>query len=42
MKAMRNILIHMYDDLDMQIVWDVVAKSIPDLITLLEPLVPTE
>lgn len=42
MKAMRNILIHMYDDLDMQIIWDVVSQPIPELIVLLEPLVPNE
>ena len=36
MTAMRNRLIHQYDDIDMVIVWDTIGKDIPKLITLLE------
>lgn len=31
MKAMRNILIHMYDELDLDIIWDTAIKDIPTL-----------
>ena len=36
MAAMRNRLIHRYDDIDMVIVWDTIGKDVPQLITLLE------
>ena len=28
-KAMRNFLIHEYDDVDLRIVWEVITKEIP-------------
>lgn len=31
MRAMRNILIHMYDELDLNIIWDTIIKDIPQL-----------
>ena len=34
--AMRNILIHDYDDVDLNIVWDTVQRDLPPLITRLE------
>ena len=34
--AMRNILIHDYDDVDLDIVWDTVQRDLPPLITRLE------
>ena len=34
--AMRNILIHDYDDVDLDIVWDTVQRDVPSLITRLE------
>jgi uncharacterized protein with HEPN domain len=34
--SMRNILIHDYDDVDVQIVWDTTQKDIPPLIVALE------
>lgn len=39
-KGMRNIMIHRYDDVDMDIVWDSVRKSIPQLIKDIELLIP--
>ena len=40
MKAMRNILIHMYDELDLEIVWDTIEKDIPGLLNELEKILP--
>ena len=40
MKGMRNILIHMYDELDLDIVWDTATKNIPSLKILLEKTIP--
>lgn len=34
--AMRNILIHDYDDVDLNIVWNTVQRDIPPLISRLE------
>jgi len=31
MRTMRNILIHMYDELDHDIIWDTITKDIPQL-----------
>jgi uncharacterized protein with HEPN domain len=38
--SMRNRLVHQYFDIIPSKVWDVVQKDIPELIKLLEPLVP--
>jgi len=38
--GMRNRLIHQYDDLDINIVWETINKDIPILITELEKIVP--
>ncbi|MEW6306111.1 MAG: HepT-like ribonuclease domain-containing protein [Verrucomicrobiota bacterium] len=34
--AMRNILIHDYDDVDLDVVWDTVQRDVPSLIERLE------
>ena len=34
--AMRNILIHDYDDVDLDVVWETVQRDIPPLITRLQ------
>ncbi len=34
--AMRNILIHDYDDVDLDVVWDTIQRDIPPLIARLE------
>lgn len=36
MIGIRNVLIHNYDNVDLEIVWDTVSKDLPDLITKLE------
>ena len=35
-------MIHRYDDIDMDIVWETVEQDIPRLISRLEPLAPPE
>jgi len=42
MAGMRDILIHNYDDVDLNEVWYVAKISIPTLIKQIEPLVPPE
>ena len=39
-RGMRNFVVHVYDDVDMLRVWDVVQNNVPDLIDGLEPLLP--
>ncbi len=38
MTGMRNRMIHGYDDIDMDIVWNTSQESIPNLLALIEPL----
>jgi len=38
--GMRDNLIHNYDDIDLDEVWKTAERDIPDLLTLLEPLLP--
>ena len=40
MRAMRNILIHMYDELELVIIWDTVKKDIPRLKEQIETIIP--
>lgn len=40
MSGMRNKLIHEYDRVDIEVVWDVIMLNLPSLIVQLEPLVP--
>jgi len=40
--GMRNRLVHEYFDIIPERVWDVVEKDIPELIRLIEPLVPPD
>jgi uncharacterized protein with HEPN domain len=42
MVGMRNLMIHDYDDLDLEIVWATVQHDLPDLIARLEPHVSPE
>ncbi len=39
---MRDLLIHAYDRVDLDEVWDTVQNDIPDLIIALEKIVPPE
>ncbi|MCY4003232.1 MAG: DUF86 domain-containing protein [Rhodospirillales bacterium] len=41
-RGMRNRMIHGYEDIDMEIVWDTVERHIPYLIPQLDRLVPPE
>jgi len=41
MRGMRNILIHMYDELDLNIIWDTISKDIPNLQTNLKKILPS-
>jgi uncharacterized protein with HEPN domain len=38
--GMRHRLIHDYNEVDLDLVWDVARGRLPDLIAILEPLVP--
>lgn len=38
--GMRNRLIHEYDDLDLEVIWDTIQIALPELIVTLESLVP--
>ena len=40
--GMRDNLIHDYDDVDVDEVWKTAKTDIPDLLVLLEPLLPNE
>lgn len=42
MIGMRNRMIHTYDAVDLDIVWTTVQERIPELLALIEPLVPTQ
>jgi uncharacterized protein with HEPN domain len=42
MVSMRNLVIHDYDDVDLDIVWDTIHRDLPYLIREIEPLVPPE
>ena len=41
-RGMRNRMIHGYEEIDMDIVWDTVERHIPHLISQVERLVPPE
>ena len=36
MKAMRNVLVHQYYDLDYDLIWNVATKEVPDLLPKLK------
>ncbi len=40
--GMRDRLIHNYDEVDLDTVWDTIGRDVPDLIGRLEPLLPPE
>ena len=42
MIGMRNRMIHVYDAVDLDIVWTTARERIPELLALIEPLVPTQ
>ncbi|NCQ83215.1 MAG: DUF86 domain-containing protein [Microcystis aeruginosa W13-18] len=40
--GMRDIIAHQYDRIDLDIVWQVIRRNIPELLNLLIPLLPTQ
>ena len=42
MAKMRDLLIHAYDRVDIDEVWDTVQNDLPDLISALEQIIPPE
>lgn len=38
MAGMRDVIVHEYDQLDFEVIWDVVQNKLPELLTLIEPL----
>lgn len=38
MVSMRNRLIHGYDDIDLEVLWEALCTNIPELVGLVEPL----
>ncbi len=42
MRGMRNRMIHRYDDIDMNIVWNTAQEDIPHLLAIIEPLASPE
>jgi uncharacterized protein with HEPN domain len=42
MVLMRNVVIHQYDQVDLDIVWETVTNDLPALIAAIEPLVPPD
>ncbi len=41
MVGMRDVLIHGYNDVDLELVWEAATRSIPALIAWIEPLLPS-
>ncbi len=40
--GMRNRLVHEYDDVDLDIIWDTVVNGLPILVSELEKMIPPE
>lgn len=40
MAGIRNVIIHEYDQLDFEVIWDVVETKLPELLSLIEILLP--
>ena len=38
MAGMRDVIVHEYDQLDFDVVWDVVENKLPELLRLIDPL----
>lgn len=36
--GMRDVIVHEYDQVDLDVVWDVIENKVPELLTLLTPL----
>ena len=42
MIGMRNLVIHEYDKVALDVVWDVIENNIPELLEKIAPLIPHE
>jgi uncharacterized protein with HEPN domain len=40
--GMRDVVSHQYDRIDLDIVWQVIQRNIPDLLSILITLLPTQ
>lgn len=40
--GMRDIIAHEYDRIDLDVVWNVIQQSIPELLEMIAPLLPEE
>ena len=40
--GMRDVIAHQYDPIDLDIVWQVIGRNIPELLSLIAPLLPRE
>ncbi|MBD2465032.1 DUF86 domain-containing protein [Oscillatoria sp. FACHB-1407] len=40
--GMRDVIVHKYDQVDLDVVWDVIQNKVPELLVLLQPLLPRE
>lgn len=40
--GMRDIIAHQYDRLDLNIVWQVIQRNIPELLSMIVPLLPAQ
>lgn len=40
--GMRDVIIHDYDQIDLDVVWDVIQNKLPQLLTSLQSLLPSE
>lgn len=40
--GMRDIITHQYDRLDLDIVWQVIQRNLPELLRAIEPLLPAQ
>lgn len=40
--GMRDIIAHQYDRLDLDIVWQVIERNIPELLNMITPLLPVQ
>jgi uncharacterized protein with HEPN domain len=42
MKSTRNVAIHQYDSIEIEVIWDIVQHDLPDLISILDKIIPPE
>ena len=40
--GMRDVIAHKYDRIDLDIVWQVIQRNIPELLSMIEPLLPIQ